>query len=246
MKKISSHTVFIIGMCLIIVLGCQQQQETTQEITQEELTAAVPALSDLHTAVYPLWHDAFPDKDYDMIKQLLPELDSLSVLVDLAELPGILQDKQEVWDEGKAKMLTCLEDLHKAAETDNKEEMLKQTEAFHAHYEGLVRAIRPIVKELDLFHQEMYKLYHYHMPNYELGNIRSTVSAMLEKIPPLKAVQLPARLQDRQEKFETSAAELEKEVNNLAEIVKNDNRKTIEAAVEELHTAYQGVAAIFD
>ncbi len=102
------------------------------------------------------------------------------------------------------------------------------------------------VKELDLFHQEMYKLYHYHMPNYELGNIRSTVSAMLEKIPPLKAVQLPARLQDRQEKFETSAAELEKEVNNLAEIVKNDNRKTIEAAVEELHTAYQGVAAIFD
>ena len=246
MKKISFHTVFIIGICLIIVLGCQQKQETIQEITQEELTAAVPALSDLHTAVYPLWHDAFPDKDYDLIKKLLPELDSLSVLVDLAELPGILQDKQEAWDEGKAKLLTCLEDLHKATETDNKDEMLNHTEAFHTHFEGLVRTIRPIVKELDLFHQEMYKLYHYHMPNYDLGNIRTTVSAMLEKIPALKAVQLPGRLEDRQEQFETSVTELEKEVKKLAEIVKNDDRKTIEVAVEEIHTAYQGVAAIFD
>ncbi len=134
MRKISRQTVFILVISFIIIIGCQQKQETTHEITQEELTTAVPALSELHSAVYPLWHDAFPDKNYDLIVQLLPELDSLSALVDLAELPGILQDKQEAWDEGKAKLLTCLEDLHKAAEDDNKDEMLNQTELQNVDY----------------------------------------------------------------------------------------------------------------
>ena len=54
-----------------------------------ELDADVPALHDLHGIVYPLWHDAYPDKDYALIKELLPEADSLTQKLDEAELPGI-------------------------------------------------------------------------------------------------------------------------------------------------------------
>ena len=61
-----------------------------------------------------------------MIKELLPELDSLTAKVEQAKLPGILQDKQEAWDNGKEKLVACLKKLHEAADTDNKVEMINQ------------------------------------------------------------------------------------------------------------------------
>lgn len=236
---------FII-LSLFIIWGCGEKKTPTPEITQEELTAAVPELSDLHSAVYPLWHEAFPNKDYSQIKELLPELDSLTAKVETAKLPGILQDKQAAWDAGKEKLVTNLKKLHEAVDTDNKEEMLNLTEAFHANYETLVRTIRPLVKELDAFHQEMYKLYHYYLPNYDLANIRETAKAMQEKLLPLKEAKLNKRLEDRKEQFDAAVAELEVAVNKFVEIAQKDDKEAIKVAIEDVHTCYQGCEEIFD
>lgn len=243
-KKI--FIVFITTLCLFAIFSCGEKKEITQEITQEELTAAVPELSDLHDAVYPLWHDAFPNKDYALIKQLLPELDSLTARVETAKLPGILQDKTEAWEAGKEKLINNLKKLHEAADSDNKEEMLNLTEAFHSNYEGLVRTIRPLVTELDAFHQEMYKIYHYYLPNYDLEKIRETATAMQTKLPPLKEAKLSRRLEDRKEKFDAAVAELEVAVNKLVETVQKDDKEAITEAVEEVHTCYQGCEEIFN
>jgi len=198
----------LLGMCFLFALqsaACAQTDKTAPaetskkaEIMPEETTASVPALKDLHEVVYPLWHTAYPKKDYAMIKELLPEADELTAKLDEAKLPGILRDKQAAWDEGKAKLKASLQQLHAAVEANNEEEMLKQTEAFHAGFEGLVRTIRPMVPELDAFHQELYKLYHYYAPEYDLTQIRAAAAAMQEKVAPLKKCELPKRLADRE------------------------------------------------
>lgn len=221
-------------------------EEPQAEITQEETTASVPALSDLHEVIYPLWHTAFPEKDYALIKELLPQVDSLTEKLEQAELPGILRDKMEQWEKGKEMLKTTISNLHKAAEADNEEDMLSQVEAFHSAYEGLVRLIRPIVPELEAFHQELYKLYHYHMPNFELDFIREDVTAMLEKIIPLKDVQLSTNLASRQEDFQAAVDNLESELSKLAEAIKSDNKQEISDAVERIHTAYQNTENIFN
>ena len=216
------------------------------DVTQEELAASVPALSDLHEVVYPLWHTAFPEKDYDLIKKLLPQADSLTAKLDEAKLPGILRDKQAAWDEGKTNLKSALQQLHSAADTNNQEEMLAQTEAFHGAFERLVRTIRPIVPELDAFHQEMYKLYHYYAPQYDLAQIRATVAAMQEKLPALKKSQLPKRLADRQKDFDAAVGQLEAAVTDLAKTAKTDDKKTVLAEVEKVHSAYQQAERVFE
>jgi hypothetical protein len=246
-------TIFI-ALALVFVSACQQaekaEQETTQqeapvEITQEELSAAVPELNDLHEIVYPLWHTAFPEKDYELIQELLPQAEALTAKVDEAQLPGILRDKLEVWEKGKENLKSTLKDLRMAVDSDDKEGMLKHTEAFHAGFEYLFRTIRPVVAELDAFHKEMYKLYHYYMPNYELEEIRNAVLAMKEKLVPLKEVELPSRLADRQEDFNTAVLELEAAVNELTKTAETDNKDEILKAVEKAHTAYQKAEHIF-
>jgi soluble cytochrome b562 len=213
---------------------------------EEELQSSVPELRDLHEVVYPLWHTAYPNKDYAMIKELLPEMDELVVKVDAAKLPGILRDKQVDWEKGKALLKTSLKELHVAAEADDQEALLKQTEAFHSAYEGLVRTIRPIAPELDAFHKELYKLYHYYAPEYDLTKIREAASAMREKVPPLKEAKLPKRVADRQKEFDAAVAGLDGAVAELAETVKTDDKEAVLKAVEKVHSAYRKTEAVFE
>jgi hypothetical protein len=247
--------VMFVAAAVLLSMSCQKAGEDavsaeepakTAEITQEELTAAVPELRDLHEVVYPLWHTAYPEKDYDLIKELLPQAEELAAKVDAAALPGILRDKQADWDALKGNLKSTLEQLRAAVEADNQEEMLTQTEAFHSAYEKMVRTIRPVVKELEAFHQELYKLYHYYMPEFDIEQIRAVVPVMLEKMAALKEVELPSRLSDRQEAFNTAVLELEAACTALAETITGDDREQIEGAVEKVHTAYQEAEKIFD
>jgi hypothetical protein len=243
----------VVGLSAAFVCGGVALAQTAgekgapkKEITQEELAASVPTLHDLHDVVFPLWHKAYAEKDYALIKQLLPRADTLVTKLDEAALPGILRDRQEKWDAGKANLKSALEQLHQAAEADDQEAMLKQVEAFHASYERLVRTIRPVVPALDAFHQELYKLYHYYAPQYDLEKIRAAAAAMKEKMPALKEAQLSKRLADRQADFDAAVKELDAAVDQLAETVKVDSKEKIKAAVEKVHTAYQKTEKLFD
>ncbi len=222
------------------------QAESKPEISQEELKAAVPALDDLHTVVHPLWHKAYPQKDYDQIKKLLPQTDELTKKLNAAKLPGILRDKQNAWDKGKENLNSALARLHEAADADDHQGMLEQTEAFHSAFERMLRTILPIVPELEAFHRELYKLYHYYAPGFELSNIRLSAAAMREKIPALKQARLPQRLSSRQEEFSVAVEELDKAVNELVETAKGEDKEKVLKSVEKVHNAYLKAEHIFD
>jgi hypothetical protein len=245
----------LVALALCVALTAQmvraQQPAGTKSapapaVTDEETTASVPALNDLHKVVHPLWHDAYPKKDYALIKELLPRADTLVAALDAAKLPGILREKQDAWDAGKANLKSVLCQLHDAAKADNQEQMLKQTAAFHAAFEHLVRTIHPVVPELAAFHQELYKLYHYYTPQYDLAKIREAAAAMEAKVPALKEAQLPKPLADRQEKYNAAVLELESDVKELSATVKTDAKDKIHAAVEKVHAAYQKTEKLFD
>jgi hypothetical protein len=256
MRKVSgSMFIVLLALGLIFFTACERGEEAVeeaaeapagQEITQEELTAAVPELTTMHEVVYPLWHTAYPNKDFALVKELLPQADERMTALDGAELPGILRDKQAAWDERKTGLKDALSALHAAVEAEDGEAILKSLETFHSGYEGLVRTIRPLVPALDAVHQELYKLYHYYAPEFDLDNIRLTATAMLDKMEPLKAAQLPGRLEDRKEAFDAAVMDLDGAVRELVEVTEGDDKEAILQAVEKVHTAYQGVEKIFD
>jgi hypothetical protein len=253
-KRCVLPALIIVGvLALALVYSPAQAQKeaakteaTKTEATEKELTASVPELHDLHEVVFELWHDAFPDKNTDLIKSLLPAADEKTAALEEAELPGILRDKQAAWDEGKTELKAALKRLHKAAEADDAQAILDETEAFHTAFERLVRLIRPVVPELDAFHQELYKLYHYYAPEYDLEKIREAAAAMQEKVPPLAKAKLPKRVAKRQEDFDQAVKELGASVDALNEVVKTDDKKKVLDAVEKTHDAYQKVEHVFD
>jgi hypothetical protein len=225
---------------------CGGDSESVPEISAAEVTAEVPELDAVHELMYPLWHDAFPDKDYDAIRELVPQFEPLLAAVDSVQLPGILRDKQEPWDEGKVVMLAAFAGLKETAAAGDNERMLGHTEAFHMAYEQLVRVIRPVVPELAAFHQELYRLYHYYNPTNDLAKIQETVAAMADKMEPLRAATLSGRVADRQADFDAAVTALGEQVRELAQALETADREALQAALEAVHTAYMAVETLFD
>lgn len=236
----------LVGSAAFFTLAaCAEQSGSVPEVPVEELAAEVAQLDAVHDIMAPMWHEAFPARDFAAIQASVSEFEPLILELDAVELPGILQDKQEAWDEGKARLLQSFQDLKAAAAAGNEEGMLGSAEAFHMSYEGMVRVIRPVVPELDLFHQSLYGVYHYYGPGYDLVKIRDNADKMAETIPALQEATLPARLEERQADFEAKVGELGDRTAELLLALEDPDRERVGAAIEAVHAAYQAVEDIF-
>lgn len=210
-----------------------------------QITSNVPELDTLHESIYILWHDAYPKKNYELIKETLPRLDiSVSKLAKSA-LPEILHNKQTRWNIEIKNLQSDLSELHKATKEENKSIMLKTVEAIHGSFERLVRIIRPVLPELESFHEDLYKVYHYYMPNNDIEKIRTIIPSMKEKIGILKQTKLPQNLTNQQTKFNEAVTGLENYLIEVEKIAKDNNKEKIQAAVDNLHSEYQKIEALF-
>lgn len=231
---------------ILLVSACAEESGSVPEVPKEETTRSVPELDAVHEVMVPMWHDAWPARDYDAIRTSVEDFEPLLTALEGAQLPGILQDEQARWDEQKALLMGTFQGMQAAAADGNDEELLAHAEALHMNYEGLVRIVRPLVPELDEFHQHLYGLYHYYAPGYDLEKMRKAVDSMSAVMPRLQAVQLPERLADKQEAFDAAVTRLGGEIAVLLMAMEDPDREEVLAAMEEVHTAYQAVEAVFN
>lgn len=215
--------------------------------TKEEVSAQVPELKAFHEVIFRLWHDAWPNKNLALMKELVPAIDDHLVKIQKVELPGILRDKKNKWDDGVKSLAEIVGDYKKAAATADTQKSLDAAERLHAQYEKLVRTIRPVLKEIDEFHQVLYPLYHYYMPEYNKEKIKTAVTELQVKMDSLNKVELPERLAAKEKSFNLNRKELDKEVKFVVKVVKEiDDEKTVKDAIKKMHTKYQALEKIFD
>jgi uncharacterized protein YukE len=211
---------------LIVSLNCVKSQE-------------VPQLETLHKSIYVLWHDAWPNKNYDLIKNTIPELEASVAELSKAKLPEMMHNRQDKWNSEIKGLNENLEGLKKSVSEDNKETMLSYTESIHSSFEKLVRALRPKLAELDSFHEDLYVLYHKHMPSGDVAAIKALLPSMKEKATKLQQAKLTRGLAEKQDAFDKKMIELQKAISQLEKSAnKGDKKKTI-AAGEQVHTAYE-------
>ena len=212
-----------------------------------ETQASVKELFDFHEVIVVIWHEAWPAKNIEQLKQLQPDVEKGVASVVNAKLPGILRDKQAKWDEGVAKLNSISQDYKKACLDSDPKTLLDAAENLHMQFERLVRIIRPAFKELDAYHVELYKLYHYYMPEYDYDKIVSSVENLGKLIEPLMSADVPKRIAKKSDEFNTARNELKASLEALSGAVKSGNDKVrISDAVEKMHSKYQGLDHIFE
>lgn len=212
----------------------------------EETESTVKELSEFHEIIYPIWHTAYPEKDYAALREYVPEVNRLAKNVFNAKLPGILRDKKAKWDEGLEQLKKSVEDYNKAAAGEDDQALLDAAEALHAKFEMMVRLIRPVLKGIDEFHKVLYVVYHKYLPNKEFDEIASVSDDFILKAEAITKADLPKRLEAKTDEFSVAAKELLEASKKLKKTCSTKDATAIEKAVEFLHTKYQNLEKIFD
>jgi len=236
-KRIYIFVALILALGLVPVLAQEQTDETQ---------ARVPELEAFHNIIYPIWHTAYPGKDYAALRGYAAEVKSLAGKILEAKLPGILREKQVKWEAGLVEFKKAVEDYAASASTGTDEAIWNAAEVLHARYEMLVRLIRPVLKEVDDFHRELYVLYHKHLPGKDFAAIQAAAPLLAEKAEALRQAVLPKRLESRQEAFGQAAAALQEAVKALGQACGGAVQSAIENAVNEVHARYQALEKVFD
>lgn len=237
----------LIFVLLILVFFFFNNTFSQKEEHANEIDSSVPELFDFHEVVYPLWHTAYPNKDYAMFKELLPEVNAGVDKIYSAKLPGILRDKEKEWNLGLDQLRTSVKEFNLACEENNETLMLSSAEKLHSNFEMLVRIVKPVTKEVDEFHKVLYMIYHHYGPNKNTTELNKAIDDLLVRAHELKNCILPKWATDKKEDFVKAADDLYNSTKELqtSKNSKADN-KQINEGIEKVHTNYQKLEALFD
>jgi hypothetical protein len=242
-----SRLVFALGFALaasLVFAGPSAAQEKGP--APHETSTEVPALTDFHEVIYEIWHDAWPSKNTAKLAQLLPQVKKGVTDIAAVELPGILREKKPAWTEGVKKLQTIAGEYEAAASAKDDKKLLDAAEKLHMQFEQLARVLRPPLRELEAFHSVLYVLYHYDLQAYTLEKVKTRVSELEAKLGPLAAAKLPEKLTAKQEAFGAARKRLAEAVATLKAACTGGDEKKVKGAVEEVHSAYQAAASIFE
>ncbi len=212
----------------------------------QETSSSVPALEEFHEIIYPIWHTAYPSKDIAALKGFVAEINKLAAPVYAVKLPGILRDKQAKWDAGLAEFRKSVDAYNAAAKGTDDQALLDAAEVLHARYEGLVRAIRPVLKEVDAYHQTLYVVFHKLLPEKKWADIKTAAAELAIKADAVAGATLSKRLESRAEAYKTAAADLKQATAGLVAACDKGRADAIEAAVNAVHAKYQALEKVFD
>lgn len=236
-----------ISIFLFFILLMSTQIIAQQDEHSAEITSSVPELFQYHEVIYPIWHTAYPEKNYGMLKEMIPQVNEGAEKIYSAQLPGILRDKQEEWDKGVLKLRSTVERYNQAMAGTNQEEMLLAAEELHSDFEMLVRIIKPVTKEVDEFHKVLYMIYHHYWPNKNMEEFGKAVDDLAIRADELANCVLPKWASDKTDSFKEQSQKLYDATKNLKELKDSNADETqLNKAIETVHSNYVALEGLFD
>jgi hypothetical protein len=216
------------------------------ECTDAEVKAEVPALSDFHEVIMPLWHDAWPNRNFAEMRELMPKIRGHLAALKKVELPGILREKQAKWDAGLAGVGASVDKLEAALAAKEDQAALDAAEALHAGFEGLVRTVRPRMAELDAFHQVLYRVYHYDWPNKDHAALAKRADELTTACATLQKAAVPKRFAAKEAQLREAFGALAAATAEFRAAAAGAAGKALDKAVETMHAKYQACEALFE
>ncbi len=211
-----------------------------------ETDNSVPELVAFHEVIYPLWHEAYPAKDTDALKGLVPRINELAAKIYKAQLPGILREKKAAWKTGVSGLRKSVKTYNAAAKGADAGTLLAAAEDLHRRYEMLVRTIRPVLPEMEAFHKVLYVVYHKNLPAAQWEAVRQKASELSAGARSVAEARLPKRFEGRAAEFKKAADGLVKATAELEAPGASVEGSGIKISILKIHGEYLALQKIFE
>jgi hypothetical protein len=214
--------------------------------TNQESSATVPVLDAFHEVIMPMWHTAYPAKDYAALRTIAKNVEAGVAKIAAAKLPGILHEKEAAWAKGLAELKAAGAAYAKAAAGTDNAALLVAAEKLHTAYEAQVQVIRPVVPEMGQFHQTLYVVQHTYVPAKKWADVCKVSGELQTKAEAIAKATLPKRATAKADAFKQTSAALVADARALAGACQANNTAAIEKATEALHARYENLGKIVE
>ena len=237
MKKLCAA----LALALLVALGVSALAQT-----HEAPSTSVPVLTDFHAVIMPMWHTAYPNKNYDALRKIAKDVEAGVAKISAAKLPGILHEKETAWAKGLAELKAAGAAYTKAASGTDNAALLVAAEDLHTAYEAQVRVIRPVVPEMDEFHKTLYVVQHTYVPEKKWAEVCKASGDLQAKAEGIAKATLPARMAAKADAFKKASTALVADAAALVSACGGGQAAAIEKATATLHSRYEGLDKIFE
>lgn len=237
MKRLRVALVLAVVGAFVVVPPAESAQETT---------ATVPVLDAFHDVIMPMWHTAYPAKDYATLRKIVPDVEAGIAKIAAVKLSGILHDREAAWAKGLSELKEAGAAYAKAAAGRDDAALLAAAERLHTAYEAQVLVVRPVVPEMSAFHQTLYVVQHAYVPEERWGEVCKVSGDLQAKAEALATATLPKRAAATADAFKAASAALVAEARALAGACRANNAAAIQNATATLHARYEGLAKMFE
>lgn len=218
-----------------------------QTDSSDEVISNLPELDEFHEVVQQMWHDAYPNKDVKMLKDLLPLIQTSVEKIYKVELPPLLNESKEKWDQNVEQLRNSSEKYKQAIEENDEDKLLEATGEIHSEYEMFVRIVTPVTKEIGEFHKMLFKIYDIYLPNNNMNKLDSAIDELVVLADSLMNSKLPKWAEDKKNDFILAADNLFNSTLDLQKLKNSEATKDqIENAVEVVDVNFKNLVALFE
>lgn len=255
MKK--SNTLSVVALlglfCVLIIsvflAGCGKKTEIKQEEktpVTEMKKPGVTGIREFHQVLYPVWHDYFPQGDFQSIRNAIPEFKRTAKILNETELPQFYHNVKDDFESKRENLASAVDKMESVAQTGNDQELAKAVEEMHTAFERMARVLAPRTRELEEFHLVLYPLWHQAMPNKDYQAIKAAVPSLESKMEALMQAQLSQRFRGIESEFVEKRQALKLAVEDLADVCRQNKDEEIIDKLTQMHDAYRELDQVFE
>jgi hypothetical protein len=212
---------------------------TNQAPVRDTTDKLAMAMEDFHSVLAPMWHEAFPQKDYKAIREKAPLFNQKLMALIVIPVPDDMEEeKREALLTKRQELAFYVDQYEKAAADSSDSALAASFEKMHWGYEELNKVFMVEIKELDSFHETLYYLMHKALPAKDYKSIKETVPVLKAEMDSLMLVKLPGSCYDIKDDFEAKRAALKDAVYQLVDVCQNGTNQQIDDALALMHEKF--------
>ncbi len=217
----------------------------TDSTAQDTTSLLTKAMNDFHSILYPMWHEAYPNKDFKAIREQVPAFKrKLMALIVIPAPDNMEEAKREAFFTKRQELAFYVDQYEKAAADSSDSALAASFEQLHWGFEELNKVFMVEIKQLDSFHETLYYLWHKALPAKDYKAVKNTVPVLKAEMDSLMTYQLPGSCQDIKDDFEAKRAALKDAVYQLADICQKGTNKQIDDALTLMHEKFMDLNSV--
>lgn len=219
--------------------------EKTDSLAKDTTNLVALALDDFHQILAPLWHEAFPKKDFKSIREQAPLLqEKLLAIVRLKPPVDLPKEKLQSYLTQRQELAFYVSQVTLAAADTVDSALASAFEQMHKSYEELAKVFTVEIKELDSFHETLYFIWHKALPDSDYQAIKKTIPELKAKVDSLMKVSVPYGCKVKKEEFEKGKAALKDAVYQVADACEKGTNQKIDEALNLMHERFMELNSV--